>query len=515
MARAIARSPPPHASFCHTLSSDRWHSRPENWRRTGALRGLAASPSLSPSSLSLLDAAAVRLVSNPSCSSDSPLSAAQRLWQQPWRTRQMPTGFGTMRGRVFVSLVAVLLALVAVPLTDASPFFNTPNDQCVSQGFVPTRYSVTCPVTCVDNIKKCPSSIVDPALANCRQTVCADGTCQSDCTTANENPVCNCPRGFNLGDGQVVIVNPVTPLVPCNLKPQIVNVPQYLQGSANNTANANAPLWSACTAYANANSSTVFSVTSSTLYNECAIPSPSDRTTHIGAPEFLVAYVIFGMEIAVLVLHFIYKKFVERKFRDLRRGPSGFAPRGSTPLPAESPIKGIPGPRGPSLVKPEDREYGVEMDEFAEEAGMVGKGPLRDPNLTFKGYRPDAMGAAASATATITSILWIILLAVLVLDYYSVFARFGFREESDMIFYDHSLLSKVFIMVWHFVTFWFVLLKIRQDASDSFYGKRVALSQATFVVVEKRMLKSVPLANEGALVSWVRRTEASFRAMTG
>ncbi|KAJ1569337.1 hypothetical protein HK405_006484, partial [Cladochytrium tenue] len=395
------------------------------------------------------------------------------------------------------------------------------NSECLADGLVPTRYSVTCPITCVASITQCPKNIVDPVLANCTKTVCADGTCQSDCSTANLNPVCNCPRGFNIGNDQVVIVNPLNPLVPCSLTPQVVDVEQYLQDTPDGLANANLPLWNACTKYANANvtsKGTTFNITSTSLYNECAIPSPSDRTAHLSAPEFLVAYVLFGMELGVLLLHFLYKKIAERNFRDIRRPP--LSSQMSRP-------KGAPGPRGASLQAPSspnkrgglyeddylDDGVGTELEELVTSGSAGNK--LIDPNLTFKGYQQDPFGAAASATATITSLLWLILLAVLVLDYYSVFAQFGFREESDMIFYDHSLLSKVFILVWHFVTIWFIALKILENSMDSYFGRRVPLSHAAFIVVEKRTMEAVTLANQGALVTWVRKTEAAIQRITG
>ncbi|KAI9317824.1 hypothetical protein DFJ73DRAFT_967558 [Zopfochytrium polystomum] len=340
-------------------------------------------------------------------------------------------------------------------------------------------------------------------------------------------------KRFNLGNDKVAVVNPLIPLIPCNVKPPVVDVPQYFQGTPSGRADANLPLWNACTAYANGSNSTsnsstssAFNVTATTLYNECAIPPPSDRTTYPGAPEFVLAYVLFGAEAGILLLHFLYKRLVERKYNrsDAKRPrtdprdagkSSPLLPKGSSLPSSSSSGKFPPAPRSSSLRDGDELDLEMEYFDYARSTYENGGKPIRDPNLTFKGYRRDPVGAGASATATLASIIWLLLLAILVLDYYAVFAQFGFREESDMIFYDHNLLSKVFILVWHFVTIWFIGLMILQDAADSYYGKRVPLSRASFVVVEKRAMEAVALANQGALVSWVRRTETAFRRWTG
>ncbi|KAI9334837.1 hypothetical protein DFJ73DRAFT_799020 [Zopfochytrium polystomum] len=388
-------------------------------------------------------------------------------------------------------IVALWLLLVGVlagiPSAEANPFLSTPNDKCSASGSVPTRFAVACPITCVSDVKNCPKAFVSTAIATCTQTVCLDGSCQADCTAANQNPVCTCSRGYNVGDGQTV--TPTRPLYPCNLNPPTVNVPQYLQESPVDTGNANKPLWNACTALANANGTT-FLVSQTSLYLECAIPPPSDRTTHFAAPEFLIAYAIVGVEIILLLFHSLYKRTRESSFRDRPSNSGGVLPRGAAG----------------SFKSPADVE-------LADMSSSFGAAP--DPNITFLGYRLDPIGTAASTTVIATSIIWIILLAILTLDYYAVFAQFGFREESDMIFYDHSLLSKVFIVVWHFVTFWFLWVVFAQPGADSRFGRRVPLASASFVVARKRLPDPVALANQGAMVDWVRRTEVRLRKYTG
>ncbi|KAJ1554496.1 hypothetical protein HK405_004904 [Cladochytrium tenue] len=229
------------------------------------------------------------------------------------------------------------------------------------------------------------------------------------------------------------------------------------------------------------------------MYLECTVPPPSDRTTSALAPEFLVTYAIMALELVLLVVHHIYKRNAEGGFRS------------RSPLIAQSTL---PRGAGAAFKGPGD----VELSDMG---GAAAAAAMRDAGLSFRGYRFDPFGAAAAYTVMGTSILWVLLLAVLVLDYYAVFAKFGFREESDMIFYDHSLLSKVFILAWHFVTGWFLWVKLAQAGADSRFGRRTHLSSASFVVVEKRPQEPVALANQGALVDWVRRAETRLRRWTG
>ncbi|KAJ1557336.1 hypothetical protein HK405_000196, partial [Cladochytrium tenue] len=169
--------------------------------------------------------------------------------------------------------VALLVALPQPPGVGANPFLNTPNDQCLAANRVPTRYGVTCPVLCVTAVANCPAAFVSSTIKNCATKVCLDGSCQADCTTADQNPVCSCSRGYNLGGGQTFV--PSVSLIPCNVDPPTVDVPDYNQETKDDQADANQPLWDACTKLANTNATTTFAVSSSSaMYLECTVPPP-------------------------------------------------------------------------------------------------------------------------------------------------------------------------------------------------------------------------------------------------
>jgi hypothetical protein len=177
-------------------------------------------------------------------------------------------------------------------------------------------------------------------------------------------------------------------------------------------------------------------ISESLFFNECLVPTPSDRTTSATAPEFLIAYVLFGLEIIILSIHYSYKRLREAGFREKTGYGISDGMNNTARISA----------RGKAAARSNDdlTTGALEMEDRSHQSAFE-----MDENLTFRGYKLDPIGAATSATMIVTSLLWIILLAILVLDYYAVFSGFGFREESDMIFYDHSLLSKMFILVWY------------------------------------------------------------------
>ncbi|KAI9343136.1 hypothetical protein BDR26DRAFT_858611 [Obelidium mucronatum] len=379
-----------------------------------------------------------------------------------------------------------LLLLLAFSLPGFSkPFLHEPNTECG----VPTRLNQVCPVVCVRLISQCPPQLTDPAIAQCKppKNVCVDGSCSSSCNNKDLTPVCSCPKsGFVLA-GEASI--PGTWL-PCSLPSSnrfVLNV-SYTQLQTEIVDHPNLPLWESC----QAKGSFKIKMDNPThVINECSIAPPT-RTKNLLAPEFLIAYCIMTVEIFILFMHYLYKSSRERNFKDFRRNSN---------------------PMSPSTAN-EDRNSKFSEGGDLEMQDMI-SGSSGDPNIRFTGYQIDTWGNIASITCIVTSFLWVILLAVLVLDYYQVFSKFNFRNESDLLFNDHELLSTVFIVSWHFVTFWFLGLKLIQDKSESYFGRRVPLSIAQMVLVEKKMVEAVAIANMGYIAEKVRKLENHFRKWTG
>jgi hypothetical protein len=263
------------------------------------------------------------------------------------------------------------------------------------------------------------------------------------------------------------------------------------------------PLLNACSAtYGVSTNSSIF-------YNECRSPSADQRPDSPFSPEFLAVYIMLGSSIVVLGIHGLVKRARDSGFND-SRGLS-FSPL-----------------RSSSMNK------AVNLDDEVELKSMSSfSSPGND--LVFKGYTSDPLGtlyvysnfqntgckllihllSSASVFMTLVSLLWIMLMAILVLDYYSVFKVFSPHQQSTMLFYDHTLLNQVFIIVWHIVLVWFLVLKLTENSQTTYFARRTSLSQASFVKVEKRLADAVYLVNQGSLVEWVHATEMKLRRMTG
>ncbi|KAJ3029562.1 UNVERIFIED_CONTAM: hypothetical protein HDU68_011776, partial [Siphonaria sp. JEL0065] len=328
----------------------------------------------------------------------------------------------------------------------------------------------------------------DSIISQCKppNTVCVDGSCSSRCNNAALSPVCSCPKaGFVLaGDASETGI-----WLPCSLSTSNrvrVNV-TYTQTLSEIVDHPELPLWEACLAKGGF---TIDTANPTRVLNECLIAPPT-RTKNLLAPEFMIAYCIMSIEVFILFMYYMYKTSRERNFSDARRDSNPISPSASS-----------------------DR-YSKFFDEGDVEMQDMISGSSGDPNIRFSGYQLDTWGNIASVTCIVTSFLWVVLLTVFVLDYYQVFARFNFRTESDLLFNDHELLSTVFIVSWHFVTFWFLGLKLIQDRSESYFGRRVPLSMAQMVLVEKKMTEAVAIANMGSIAEWVRSLENRFRKWTG
>ncbi|KAJ3118511.1 hypothetical protein HK100_000591 [Physocladia obscura] len=396
-----------------------------------------------------------------------------------------------MQQRRLLTWLAVVLCITE--FADAHTFFNTPNEGCG----IPTVFS-TCPVVCATSTALCPAALTDQTVAACisnkQQLLCVDGSCVSKSAGCPNNlvPLCpSCPKtGFVL-DG-----NPSqSVLYPCSITPFLTLNVSLTQNPAIIAEQPNLPLWEACLTKASlpldlANSSVVIS--------ECNIV-PNTRVKSPLAPEFLVIYILMGAQLLLLLFYYLTKNarvvLARRAKNNYQLVDDSAPPESYRTQSFAKNAKNSASPFGTFDI-PLSTNFSVDADSA---------------NLRFTGYTSDVIGTIVSASVIITSFLWIILLAVLVLDYYAVFYKFNFRQESDLLFNDHELLSTVFIVSWHFVLVWFLGLQFSKDKWAQFFSRPVSLHQATLVQIEKKVSDPVAIANMGAIAKWVKSIESKFR----
>ncbi|KAI8842943.1 hypothetical protein BC829DRAFT_401448 [Chytridium lagenaria] len=364
------------------------------------------------------------------------------------------------RRTVIASLACVLVIAASIGIVDANPFWHTPNSVFLdgTKCPVPVRKNVVCPVLCTSDISNCPSQLMPRCGPN--KLWCRDGTCRDSCQTVTD-AVCQCSLGY-FPAGQKDPQGKDA-YVPCNTTAYKVDVRMYLQsGDGDNDVNGDRPLLDACASSLSVNFSNTTADTR-LFPKECVRPPPSRQFSSPFAPEFVVSYAILIFELLLLGLHLLYKRLREKNYK---------------------------------ASKPYNESI---------ENGLLAKPSLKQHGIVDRRQRNRYRHLPCLA----------LLLVILILDYYAIFAGLNFRANSDMIFYDHDLLSTVFIVVWHIVAVWFVGLKLGQEKAKAYFGVRVELGQASFVVVEKWEEKAVHLADMGKLVEWVWKTEARIKKMFG
>ncbi|KAJ3121430.1 hypothetical protein HK100_012392, partial [Physocladia obscura] len=383
-------------------------------------------------------------------------------------------------------VLVVFTVLQFAQETHGLPFLHTPNAGCAA----PTKADATCPIVCARSVAQCPSSFTSAAVVQCTASggsVCVDGSCAAKgvtCDNANLAAVCACPKtGFVLAPDS----SDQGFYFPCSDASTISVNASYSAFTSNPQLVADQPLlpvWRACAVLGNFNA--FLESSDAIVFNECTVV-PATRVKNPLAPEFLCTYIVMAVEIIVLFFYYLAKTARERN--NLER-----------PFMSAS-----------TLAASSDPKFGVDRDVELQDMRSPTSSDKDMDGLRFTGYMSDPLGSTAAVTVAVTSFIWMILLTVLVLDYYAVFSGFNFREESDLLFNDHELLSSVFIVSWHFVLVWFLGLKVIQDKSDSYFSKRVPISEASMVQVEKKVPEPVAIANMGSVAEWVRKIEAKAR----
>ena len=99
-------------------------------------------------------------------------------------------------------------------------------------------------------------------------------------------------------------------------------------------------------------------------------------------------------------------------------------------------------------------------------------------------------------------------------DYYAIFSIWLHEDSSGMMFDDHDHLSRVFIVFWHFSTFWFIALQISKGGLKTAFLKETDLSEAEVVLIEKPRPATVKFDDMGRLAEYAQQLEQWLRHST-
>ncbi|TPX30096.1 hypothetical protein SmJEL517_g06259 [Synchytrium microbalum] len=331
------------------------------------------------------------------------------------------------------------------------------------------KYNQICPTVCVADIADCPVEVYPQCPSDMHY--CPNGQCQfigQDCDTHYAD-VCSCPYGF-----YPPVLTTAT-LYPCLRSTFIVNVSDYPQDAIT----GDGPLYQTCAAHLGVMPVTVVNNTPSAFLMQCA-PRP-DPDINWNRIEFVAFYVYFVGELGVLVVYAMYKFWCEMKY--------------------QTPTK--------RYRKPTDDN---DLTDVALEELISPPNP--EESLNFKGYRFDRFGSMVYRSVSVATAAWLIVLAVLVADYYGLVPRYSYAD-SQMLFVNYENLSIAFILLWHVVTVWFLVLKTSDSKLPTYFSLRCDLSLATLIHIEKRIETAVYLSSDtSTFMERIKLLEKRIRRIT-
>ncbi|KAJ1673591.1 hypothetical protein EV182_004935, partial [Spiromyces aspiralis] len=345
----------------------------------------------------------------------------------------------------------------------AYPAFNTPNSVDVHGNKCPLlpRSGTACPVLCTKSFDDCPSDI-RPSDCPTDKQLCEDGTCQDSCA----NVVNPCLCGFSPEEL-------VTPYVACPKYSGMVTVPAFDPGikqqqtelacgkqfgilSANATVDTQfdtVPEWKA-----NATNSRY-------MWLQC--PTPQNPTFTFHEPMFISFYSILGGTLALLILWHLYKKLRERGVARLRQRVAALDEDGGTGTKAYEP-------------------------------------------LLLRGFKRDLFGMFLFCLVLLVTAGWIVLMAVIVSDYYGKLDGTPFG-----VFLSSKTSSAIFIFVWHLAAAWLGVVTACQHRIKNYFRIECGLPSAHYIQVEERRQEVTMMESRSRLLDRIRYYERLAKRFVG
>ncbi|KAJ2780635.1 hypothetical protein H4R18_003339 [Coemansia javaensis] len=377
------------------------------------------------------------------------------------------------RGPAAAAAAAAAIAAAATAV-GAFPAFNTPNSVDVDGHTCPLvdRAGLRCPQLCVRAHGDCPAALAAPECRGGEQ-LCADGACHADCA-AVANP-CQC------GAAQAQ-------LVACPAYPGTVAVEHFDPAiKADQIHAACARQWWG----AGASNVTVAEWGAANgadmVWAEC--PGAHEPQLTFTENFCLAFYGILAAELVLYVLWHAYKAWRERGVHAARQ----LCPLQPTRILSGAGEKLAGG--GDKLAGGSDKPAvasGADSDAGSPGAAGDGSAPAGDNGTVLvRGFDGNMVGAALYLLVLATTAGWIVLLAVIVSDYYGKIrgGQFGLLANS-------STSMAVFILVWHLAALWLAAVLGLRARLRNYFRIECAPARARVVQVEER--RPEPILSQGA-----------------
>ncbi|KAJ2486746.1 hypothetical protein IWW37_005510, partial [Coemansia sp. RSA 2050] len=366
------------------------------------------------------------------------------------------------------------------------------------------RAGLTCPVLCVRSFGDCPADIRPPSCGDGQQ-LCDDGACHASCSSI-VNP---CLCGF-------VESSMATVYKACPAYGSTVNIKRYDPSIKQQQLEFTcAQTWGIVASNATADSGSgvatwTQNATQTMLWNVC----PSAQAPKLTFKESfcLAFYGIIGIEVVLYLAWHIYKSIRERQSAALRQVCSL--------LPASIVVSAGEQSKGKGTYTTSDKRDSLE--EGFEHIGSCGKGSaahLPDGMMLLRGFDGDMGGAALYYLALLSTCGWLVLLAIIVADYYGAVkggVAYGLLANSTTSMY-------VFVFVWHLGGLWMITMLACKSKLRNYFRIECALPVARVVQVEQRRAEVIMMEGEHSRLtalanalrdSFVRRFHLDISAET-
>ncbi|KAJ2523339.1 hypothetical protein H4217_000131 [Coemansia sp. RSA 1939] len=374
---------------------------------------------------------------------------------------------------ISAATVAVVAWMCVVGTVCGFPAFNTPNSVDAAGNACPlvSRTGLECPRLCVQGYNDCPEAIRAPASCDGDKQLCDDGSCHASCAGV-VNP---CLCGMDAADGvggtaavykacpayaQTVSIEHYDPSIKDQQLEEACALAWSLEVSGNNKSSSDVAEWSS-------------DATERRVWGVC--PTAQERRLSFRESYCIAFYAIVGAEVVLYLAWHVYKSLREK----------GMALK--TVLEADDGYEDSDG--GKEKVE-EGRRSETEED-------------TSEP-MVLRGFDGSVAGAALYWLALASTAGWIVLLSVIVADYYGAVRggeAYGMLANSDTS-------MAVFIFVWHVGGIWMLTILALAPRLRSYFRIACPLVRARVVQVEER--RAAVVLMEGAhsrltlLVSRVR-----------
>ncbi|KAJ2739810.1 hypothetical protein GGI20_006049, partial [Coemansia sp. BCRC 34301] len=341
------------------------------------------------------------------------------------------------------------------------------------------RAGVSCPVLCVRSFDDCPAAI-KPVSCSDNQQLCDDGSCHSSCSGV-VNP---CLCGFAESDVASVYKS-------CPAYDNTVSIKRYDPSIKQQQLEFTcAQTWGIVASNATADGRSGIAAwtgnsTEAMLWKVCPTAQEPKMTFKEGF--CLAFYGIVGAEVVLYLAWHIYKSICERHAASLRQVCSS--------SPAKMAVSADKSGNGKGVLYSISDKRSSSAEAFDHHPDAYDRNSaalLPDGMMLLRGFDGDVGGAALYYLALLSTCGWLVVLAIVVSDYYGKVkggVAYGLLASSTTSMY-------IFVFVWHLGGLWMATMLACKSKLRNYFRIECALPAARVVQVEQRRAEVILMEGE-------------------